>query len=56
MVFVDPVLLTITLVMVVVLILGNVYFVAYYSHHADSMFGSSTAVKAVLVSNNTSFS
>ena len=50
MVVVDPILLSITLVLVIVLIFGNIYFVAYYSHHADSMFGSSAAVKGILVS------
>ena len=48
--FVDPFLLTVTLVMTLVLIFGNIYFIAHYSHHADSFFGSSTAAKAVLVS------
>ena len=49
-VFIDPFLLTVTLVMTIVLILGNLYFLAHYSHHADSGFGSSTAVKFVIVS------
>lgn len=49
-VFVDPFLLVITLVMVLVLIFSNIYFVAHYSHHADSFFGGSTACKAILVS------
>jgi len=48
--FYDPFLLTITLVMTLVLIFGNIYFIAHYSHHADSFFGSSTAAKAILVS------
>ena len=47
--FVDPFLLILTLVLTLVLIFGNIYFVAHYSHHADSFFGSSTACKAVLV-------
>ena len=50
MVFVDPYLLSSTLVMTILLILGNIYFLAHYAHHADSFFGSSTACKAVLVS------
>ena len=49
-VFVDPFLLIITLIMVLILILGNMYFVAHYSHHADSFFGSSSACKAIIVS------
>jgi len=48
--FVDPFLLVITLVLTLCLVFGNIYFVAHYSHHADSFFGSSTACKAVLVS------
>ena len=48
--FVDPFLLIATLVMTIVLILGNLYFIAHYSHHADSGIGSSTASKAVVVS------
>jgi hypothetical protein len=48
--FTDPFLLVVTLVMMVLLIIGNVYFVAKYSHPADSAFGSSTACKAVIVS------
>lgn len=50
MAFVDPFLLTAILVLTVLLIIGNLYFLAYYSHHADNGFGSSTAVKFVLVS------
>ena len=48
--FVDPFLLIITLVMTLILVFANIYFIAHYSHHADSFFGSSTACKAVLVS------
>ena len=50
MVFVDPFFLTITLIFVFILIFANIYFLAHYAHHADAFFGSSTAVKAVLVS------
>lgn len=50
MAFVDPFLLAVTLVMSVILIVGNLYFVAKYAHPADSAFGSSTACKAVIVS------
>lgn len=50
MTFVDPFLLTVTLVMTILLIVGNVYFVAKFAHPADSAFGSSTACKTVIVS------
>ena len=50
MAFVDPFLLTVTLVMSVILIVGNLYFVAKYAHPSDSAFGSSTACKAIIVS------
>ncbi len=50
MVAVDPFLLTLTLIMVILLIVGNVYFVAHYSHAADSALGSSTACKFIVVS------
>ena len=50
MAFVDPFMLTVTLVMTVLLILGNMYFVAHYSHHADNGFGSSAACKFIIVS------
>ena len=53
-VFVDPYLLTLTLVMTLILIFGNMYFLAHYAHFADSFFGSSTAAKAILVSNSKS--
>jgi len=49
-VFYDPFLLTLTLILTLVLLIGNIYFLAHYSHHADSFFGSSTACKAILVS------
>lgn len=50
--FIDPFLLTVTLVVTVVLVIGNLYFLAYYSHHADNGFGSSAACKFVVVSQN----
>ena len=49
MAFVDPFLLAVTLVMTVVLIIANIYFVAKFAHPADAAFGSSTACKAVIV-------
>lgn len=50
MVFVDPYMLTIILVIVVLMIIGNLYFLAHYAHYADSFFGSSAASKGLLVS------
>ena len=49
MAFVDPFLLAVTLVMTIILIVGNLYFVAKYAHPADSAFGSSTFCKAIIV-------
>lgn len=49
MVAVDPYLLTLTIIMVVLLIVGNIYFVAHYSHAADSALGSSTFCKFIVV-------
>lgn len=51
--FVDPFLIVVTLVFTLILIFANIYFIAHYSHLADSFFGSSTACKAVLVSGGT---
>jgi len=48
-IFIDPFLLTLTLICTIILILGNLYFLAHYSHHADGGFGSSSAVKFVLM-------
>ena len=48
-VFIDPFLLTLTLICVIILMLGNLYFIAHYSHHADGGFGSSSAVKFLLM-------
>ena len=47
--FIDPFLLTLTLVLTVVLILVNMYFVAHYSHHADNGIGNSSATKFVVI-------
>ena len=49
--FVDPFLLISTLLMIFLLILANMYFLAYFSHHADNSFGGSTWCKVVIVSN-----
>ena len=48
-IFIDPFLLTLTLICVIILMLGNLYFLAHYSHHADGGFGSSTACKFLLM-------
>jgi len=47
---VDPFLLILSLIIVALLILGNIYFIAYYSHYADTEFGNSIPVKMILVS------
>lgn len=47
---VDPFLLILTIVILVLLFFGNVYFLAYYSHYADTMFGQSIPTKILLVS------
>lgn len=46
----DPFMLAAVLVIGIMLVFGNIYFIAHYAHHADSFFGSSTACKAILVS------
>ena len=48
---VDITVLIITAVLTVLLIFANLYFVAYYSHNADSKFGNSIISKGILVSN-----
>ncbi len=50
MVFIDPYYLTIILVIVIVMIIANLYFLAHYTHYADSFFNGSTATKGLLVS------
>jgi hypothetical protein len=47
---VDITVLIVTIVLTVLLIFGNLYFIAYYSHHADTEFGNSIISKGVLVS------
>ena len=47
--FVDPYLLAVTLTMVLVLVIYNVYMIAHYTHYADKALGSSTAAKGVIV-------
>ena len=49
MVSVDPFLLILSIVIIILMIFGNIYFLAYYSHHADSFFGSSAVTKIFLV-------
>ena len=48
--FVDPFLLIVTLTITIIMIIGNLYFLAAYSHHADTGFGSSAACKFIVVS------
>lgn len=50
MAFVDPFLLVVTLIMTILLVVANVYFVAHYAHYADKAFASSTACKVLVVS------
>ena len=47
---VDPLLLTFTCVLIIFILLGNLYFLAYYSHYADSLFGNAIMTKILLVS------
>ena len=54
--FVDPFLLTLVLIITIILIMGNIYFIAHYSHHADNGIGSSTALKFIIVSTFIAFS
>ena len=44
-VFADPFLLSLVLIATIILIIANLYFIAHYSHHADSAFGSSSLTK-----------
>ena len=47
---VDPILITFTIVLIIVMFIGNLYFIAYYSHEADTFFGNSILTKVLLVS------
>jgi len=49
-VFTDPYFLTQLLAVTIVMIIGNLYFLAHFAHYADSFFGSSAATKGLLVS------
>ena len=49
MAFVDPFMLVLTLIMTVLLVIANMYFIAYYSHASDKAFGGSTALKFIIV-------
>lgn len=48
-VFIDPYFLTNTLVIVIVLIIFNLYFLAHFNHYADAFFGASASSKGLLV-------
>lgn len=52
MTLVDPFLLVITLVMTILIVIANIYFVAHYSHYADKAFASSTFCKVLVVSHS----
>lgn len=47
---VDPYLVILVIVMVLLMIFGNIYLVARYSHHLDESFNGSFACKVVVVS------
>ena len=47
---IDITVLIVTCVLTVILVFGNLYFIAYYSHHSDSKFGNSIISKGLLVS------
>mmetsp|Transcript_14819 Transcript_14819/g.25201 ORF Transcript_14819/g.25201 Transcript_14819/m.25201 type:complete len:282 (-) Transcript_14819:35-880(-) len=49
MILADPLLLAVVLAVTIVLIIGNLYFIAHFSHHADNSIGSSTACKFVVM-------
>jgi len=49
MTFVDPFLLVISLIICILMIIGNLYFLAHYSHHADNGFGSSAFCKFIIM-------
>jgi len=46
---INPFLLIMVLVFAVVLIIGNLYFIAHYSHHADNGLGSSKVLKLIIL-------
>ena len=46
----DPFMMTTVIVVTILLIVLNLYMLAYFSHYADSFFGSSAMTKFILVS------
>ena len=48
--FPDPFYFGMTMVAAFLFFFETMYFIAHYSHHADAQFGTSTAIKAALVS------
>jgi hypothetical protein len=46
---VDPILLVFSIVLVILMMVGNLYFLAYYSHALDTGFGNSLITKVLLV-------
>jgi len=46
----DPIPLIIAIVLAILFIIGNLYFLAYYSHANDNDFGNSYFTKTILVS------
>jgi len=49
MIFADPLLVALILAVTAILIIGNLYFIAHYSHHADNAVGGSTACKFIIL-------
>ena len=47
---VEPILLVFTLVLVVLMMCANFFFLVYYQHAADTYFGNSVPTKILLVS------
>lgn len=46
---VEPILLAFTLVLVILMMCANFYFLVYYQHAADTYFGNSVPTKILLV-------
>ena len=50
--FPDPFYFGMTMIAAFLFFFETMYFIAHYSHHADAQFGTSTAIKAALVSDS----
>lgn len=49
MIVADPLLLVLIVIATIALIIGNLYFIAHFAHHADNALGSSTACKFIIM-------